>query len=180
MVDDSVTHGSTGQFEGMGSHPSLETIYLLDYFETFETSLLMSLLSGLSEEINDDETIARFLISSNHFNASKVKPNAFLPNPKDGQTSVFRQPPEPVGELRQLGIENGLGNLHGAAMLRAGDIRQAGIASNDCLDVSSKEPPLRHGNIVGWPWKMEDRQYGKAQQKELALVLAKAAEKLIF
>jgi hypothetical protein len=51
--------------------------------------------SGLSEAIEDDENLARFLTSSSQFNAVMVKPSAFLPNPTDGETSVFRHGSEP-------------------------------------------------------------------------------------
>jgi hypothetical protein len=46
--------------------------------------------SGLLEEIDDDEDLARFLVQSSHFSTTSVKPSAFLPSPKDGETSVSR------------------------------------------------------------------------------------------
>ena len=53
--------------------------------------------SGLPEAIADDEDLARFLTSSGHLSASMgtAKSAAFLPSPKDRETSVFRHGSEP-------------------------------------------------------------------------------------
>jgi len=99
-----------------------------------------------------------------------VKPAAFLPNPKDGETSVFRVGAENEEELWSLG-EFAAGEnrtLYGAAILRASDIRRVG------LRIESHEPPKRHAAIVDWPWQ-DDRDLQKAEQKRLAIQLASAA-----
>jgi hypothetical protein len=56
------------------------------------------LASGLPEIVADDEDLARFLTSSNHFNVRMVKPAAFLPS-SDDETSVFRHGAEPRADL---------------------------------------------------------------------------------
>ena len=43
----------------------------------------MSLPSGLPEHVSDDEDLARFLTSSNHFNSTAVRLAAFMPNPRN-------------------------------------------------------------------------------------------------
>lgn len=128
-----------------------------------------TLPSGLPEKVHDDEDLARFLTSSSQFNATMVKPSVFLPNPKNHELSVFRHgsvPPEALWKL----AENNLGarTLYGAAILKAQAVRAAQ------LEVQAKEPPLRHANIIGWPWPA-DPEMAKAEQKERATLIAQHA-----
>ena len=137
----------------------------------------MSLPSGLPEEVADEEDLARFLTSSSHYSSSKVKPAAFLPNPKNGETSVFRHGAEPLDSLRaiaqeEVGTER---NIHGAAVVEASVVISIG------LEVRAKEPPPRHADIIGWPWHKEDPLWGKAERKELALrIVQKAGSPVMF
>jgi hypothetical protein len=133
----------------------------------------MSLPSGLPEDVADVEDLARFLTSSGHYNASAVRPAAFLPNPKNGETSVFRHGPEPFEELKSIAqAEVGVGRrIHGAAIVKASVIREAK------LEVRAKEPPPRHADIIDWPWSKDDPDYGKAEQKELAALIAQKANR---
>lgn len=137
----------------------------------------MNLPSGLPEQVDGKEDLARFLTSSNHYNSSGVKPTAFLPNPKNGETSVFRHGAEPLDSLRaiaqkEVGTDR---NIHGAAIV------QASVVTSIRLEVRAKEPPLRHADIVGWPWNHEDPLWGKAERKELAARIAqKAAHPVMF
>lgn len=129
--------------------------------------------SGLPEQVSDNEDLARFLTSSGHFNSTSIRPNAFLPNPKDGETSVFRHGAKPVKELWKIGnsaITNS--TLHGAAIIKAKEVRRAG------LEVFSAEPPPRHAAIRKWPME-SDPVLMKARHKEIALVLAKVAVKIL-
>ncbi|TLD72685.1 hypothetical protein FEM03_01010 [Phragmitibacter flavus] len=125
--------------------------------------------SGLPEVVDDQEELARFLTQSGHYNSVMVKPAAFLPNPKDQETSVSRCRDEPVEELWRMGHHAaGERTLYGAAFIRAGSVRQI------LLEVHSHEPPPKHAVIKGWPWN-DDLSLQKAQQKELAIRLASAA-----
>ncbi len=125
--------------------------------------------SGLPESIDDDEDLARFLVSSSQYNTTSVKPSAFLPSSKDNETSVFRHGSKPVKELWKIGAEAIAGrNLHGAAILKAREVRNA------MLEVFADEPPLRHAAIRNWPQNM-DSDLQKARQKELAILLASFA-----
>lgn len=131
----------------------------------------MILPSGLPEEVADDEPLARFLTSSGQFNQSGVKPSAFLPNPKDGKTSVFRHGAEPQAALMAIANEHIRSNrrVHGAGIFRARDVRTVQ------LNVQSQEPPPRHADITNWPPRME-----KARQKEIAIRLAQRAKLVRF
>lgn len=128
--------------------------------------------SGLAEFVADEEDLARFLTSSSLFNAVMVKPAAFLPNPKNGATSVFRHGSLPRAALWQIATEyvSAGRTLHGAAIVKAKHVRSA------MLEVVAQEPPLRHANIVDWPWPASDPELGKAARKERALVIARNAE----
>jgi hypothetical protein len=84
-----------------------------------------NLPSGLPEQISDNEDLARFLTSGRWFNTSVVKPAAFLPY-KD-ETSVSRQGPKPVERLWNVVDGQKLTNVHGAALIKAHDVRSAGL-----------------------------------------------------
>ena len=126
--------------------------------------------SGLPEDVADDEELARFLVQGNQFSSTSVKPSAFLPNPRDRETSVSRHGRDPLQRLWELGLlAAGERPLRAAAFVRASDVRAAG------LEVVADEPPERHAVIRGWPWIESDPELQKGQQKERALVLASAA-----
>jgi hypothetical protein len=131
----------------------------------------MTLLSsGLREEIDSDEDLASFLTQSNQFNTKMAKPAAFLPNPKDRETSVSRHGGKPLDSLWQIGLgAAGARELYGAAIFKAQAVRSAQ------LEVVADEPPPRHAAIRGWPWIESDPELQKAKQKELAALIASAA-----
>lgn len=132
------------------------------------------MVSGLPEEIDNAEDIARFLTQSSHFSSIGVKNSAFLPCPRSSETSVSRHGKEPLSRLMQLGeLAAGSRNLYGAALLKAKDIRDASLL------ILADEPPAFHAVIRGWP---EDRDPAlqKAKQKETALVLASKSETFLF
>ncbi len=126
--------------------------------------------SGLPESVADDEDLVRFLTQSNLFKSMVAKPAAFLPNPRDRETSVSRHGRQPEQSLWQLGQEAaGSRNLYGAVFFSARDVRAAQ------LEVFADEPPMRHAVISNWPWMDNDPELQKARQKELAVLLASAA-----
>jgi hypothetical protein len=127
--------------------------------------------SGLAEEVADGEDLARFLTSSSQFNALMAKPSAFLPSPRDGETSVFRHGRELRGALWRIGTEHVVHRtVHGAAIVETRRVRAA------LLEVMAREPPPRHANIVGWPSLSPDPEMGKAERKERAALIAQYAE----
>lgn len=94
--------------------------------------------SGLPEDVADDEELARFLVQSNQFSSTSVKPSAFLPSPRDREPSVSRHGREPLQRLWELGLlAAGERPLRAAAFVRASDVRAAG------LEVVADEPPER-------------------------------------
>jgi hypothetical protein len=127
----------------------------------------MVMPSGLPEIIDGSEDLARFIYSSNLFNASGPKPAAFLPSKNDKETSVFRHGKEPAQSLWELHTR--ACKLYGAAIVSASVVRERG------LDVFCDEPPARHAVIRGWPQVDADPVLEKAKQKECALAIASKA-----
>jgi hypothetical protein len=131
---------------------------------------MATLGSGLPDHVGDDEDLARYLTQSSQFNAIMAKPSAFLPSPRDRETSVSRHGSDPLDGLWALGVEAaGPRNLHGAAIVKARAVREVH------LHAEADEPPPRHAAIRGWPWDEADPELQKAKQKEMALVIASQA-----
>ncbi|MDZ4817605.1 MAG: hypothetical protein SGJ20_01390 [Planctomycetota bacterium] len=132
------------------------------------------LASGLADTVDNEEDLARFLTSSGHFNAAGAKPAAFLPNAKNGETSVFRHGSHPPASLWQIANDHvgAARTLHGAAIVKAKHVRSV------LLDAVAQEPPPRHANIVNWPSSQADPDMTKAAQKERAALIAQHAEVL--
>jgi len=111
------------------------------------------------------EHLTRFLTSSSHYGAERVKPNAFMPMSGSTKISVFR-----IDKLREhliweLGKSIGLTperKLHGR-----GDFA-AHIVSQQDLWIEPDNVPPRHANITGFPLE-------KSEQKQIALELAAEA-----
>ncbi len=126
--------------------------------------------SGLPEHVDDKEDLARFLTQSSQFNAIMAKPAAFLPSPKNHETSVSRHGREPLDRLWGIGLAAaGTRTLYGAAIFKARAVRAVQ------LEVVADEPPPRHAAIRRWPVIEADSELQKARQKELASLLASAA-----
>jgi hypothetical protein len=131
--------------------------------------------SGLPENVSDEEDLTRFLVHRSQFTEIMAKPAAFMPSPKDRETSVYRHGREPADELHALEtVAAGSRTLYGAALVRAKVVREVG------LDVAASEPPPRHAAIRGWPWRDEDPLDGKAEQKAIAAEIASAAGKPVI
>jgi hypothetical protein len=94
-----------------------------------------------------------------------------MPNPKNGETSVFRHGAEPLADLIAIGEREvgGARPVHGAAIIGAGAIRKTS------LELRAGEPPPLHADIIRWPWKRDDPEFGKAEQKMIAAQLAQEA-----
>ncbi len=135
----------------------------------------MALPSGLSELVQDEEAISRFLTSSSHFNATVVKPPAFIPNPKNGRLSVARHSAEPLEESERMAKEDfKLPKAIGVAVLEAKEFRKLE------LDFEADDTPPRHADVIGWTWREDDPEFGKSERKLKAAVLAQKAERLIY
>lgn len=124
------------------------------------------------EQIQRDEPLARFIFSRRHLSTTKkvVKAPAFIPNPDDLQTSVFRI--YELGERQIRDIGEGVGRTQSPPQSpRArGEIEvNAVINVGANLHVIPDEPPPRHAEITGWP------RDDKPQQLEIAKLLAAVA-----
>lgn len=104
---------------------------------------------------SNPEILTRYLYNSNYIRKSNqtVKWAAFMPNPKDNQTSVFR-----VSELSESEIWN-IADCDVTPYQQNTIEGRANINSDDVINISAnsyklffypKEPPYRHGNIAGW------------------------------
>ena len=136
--------------------------------------------SGLPEHVADGECLGRFLTQSGQIRAQSQPPvhaTAFLPNPKNGETSVMRLADETPAELWRMADQLFTMDrrARGIARLRALDVREAGA------EVQAAEPPLRHANIIGWPLTAagSDPVEQKARQREIATLMAARAELLL-
>lgn len=136
----------------------------------------MALPSGLPEFVQDDEPITRFMTQKkSHCNTTVVKPAAFIPNPKNGRLSVARHNAEPLEESERIAKKDfHLENAFGVALLKASEFRKVH------LDFEADDKPLRHADVVGWPWREDDREFGKAEQKAKAVFLAGKARRILF
>ena len=78
--------------------------------------------------------LARFLTSSGQYSTEKkmAKQGAFLPAPKNRETSVFRHGGQPRAALWAIGDEFVAGSrtLHGAAIVRADNVRAVALGQN--------------------------------------------------
>jgi hypothetical protein len=136
------------------------------------TSQPMPLPSGLPEIVANEEPISRFLTSRNHYNTTVVKPSAFIPNPKDGCLSVARHNAEPIEESERMAREDfNLPKASGVAQLAALAFRKEG------LDFRADDTPQRHADVIGWPWREDDPEYGKSERKMIAAALAQQAQR---
>ena len=135
----------------------------------------MPLPSGLPETVADNELISRFLTSRNHYNTTAVKPPAFIPNPKDGRLSIARHNAEPIEESERLAKEDfHLQKAAGVARLPALTFRKEG------LDFLADDNPPRHADVINWPWREDDPEYGKSERKLIAAALAQQAQRLMY
>lgn len=127
--------------------------------------------SGLPEDVDAQEEVARFLMHRSQFTRIMVKPAAFMPSPSDRETSVFRHGRQPVDELWRIGNQAaGARTLYGAAVFKANVISVVG------LEIASSEPPPLHAAIRAWPSQHSDPLEEKAEWKALAAEIASAAD----
>lgn len=114
------------------------------------------------------ETLSRFILQREWYRPSdnSVKFAAFLPNPKNGETSVFRITGISDKEIWHIGDREVAKDPNRSILGRA-DISASNVVEKG-LEILPREPPERHANIVGWPGE-------KSKQKLIALELAAEA-----
>lgn len=135
----------------------------------------MALPSGLPEVVGDGEPISRFMTHKSHCNTQVVKQAAFIPNLNNGRLSVARHGAEPIEESERMAKSDyGLEKAFGVARLQAAEFRKVE------LDFEADDKPPRHADVVGWPWREDDREFGKAERKAKAVALSLKADRIIF
>lgn len=115
------------------------------------------------------ETLARFIMQRNWLRTSDntVKHAAFMPNPQNGETSVFRIDGISDQDVWQIG-DHEVAARRGKPLLGRADIPALNVMAKD-LQIVPNEPPPRHANIVGWPEE-------KSKQLQIAIELAAEAQ----
>ena len=121
-------------------------------------------------QVSSEEPLSRYLLQSGHFSRqhSRVKPNAFLPEPRGLATSVFRTyglTETEIWEIAGAHVSGPTGRpVYGRADILASQVEATG------LRVNPDNVPERHANIVGWPQR-KDEQLALAQELAAAAVL---------
>ena len=117
------------------------------------------------EHVDPLENLSRFILQSNCYRPSdnRVRYSAFMPNPNNNETSVFRTSGVSDKAIWDIGERN----IQRKPILGRADIITSVVLSNG-LNVLPKEPPERHANISNWPGE-------KSKQKLVALQLAEEA-----
>lgn len=101
--------------------------------------------------LRTSEELTRFIYFSKYIRSSNktVKYSAFLPSPKDNQTSVFRI--SNISESQIWNIANCDVTPNQSHTLKArADIHSDDVVSRQ-LNLIPREPPYRHANISDWP-----------------------------
>lgn len=114
------------------------------------------------------EFLSRFILKKEWYKPSdnRVRYAAFLPNPKNGETSVFRISDISDKEVWDIGDREVAKDPNRPILGRA-DVSASNVVTKG-LEILPSEPPERHANIVGWPGE-------KSKQKLIALELAAEA-----
>lgn len=113
--------------------------------------------SRLPDPVRGEEVLARFIFDRKHLRKSPsatVKYNAFLPNPENNQTSVFRKVRMTDQEYKdtKLKVEGERGRkIKGTALVDVATVTESGVA------VRPEESQYRwHADIEGWPLKKDE------------------------
>lgn len=118
--------------------------------------------------VDPTESLSRFILQKNWYSASfnRVKHAAFMPNPINGETSVFRTSGVTNSEIWNIG-DREVSIKRGKPILGRADVIASSVLSRE-LQIIPSEPPERHANITDWPNE-------KSKQKQIAIELAAEA-----
>ncbi len=118
--------------------------------------------------VDPTESLSRFILQKNWYSASvyRVKHAVFLPNPINGETSVFRTSGVINSEIWNIG-DREVSIKRGKPILGRADVIASSVLSR-ALQIIPSEPPERHANITDWPDE-------KSKQKQIAIELAAEA-----
>jgi hypothetical protein len=120
------------------------------------------------EPVTPSEVLSRFIMQTNWYRLSdnRVRYAAFMPNPKNGETSVYRISGISDREVWEIG-DREVGLRRDKPILGRADIGASFVITKG-LNVVPSEPPIRHANIIGWPEQ-------KSEQRLVAIELAAEA-----
>jgi len=120
------------------------------------------------EPVTPCEVLSRFIMQTNWYRLSdnRVRYAAFMPNPKNGETSVYRISGISGREVWEIG-DRKVGPKRDKPILGRADIGASFVITRG-LNVVPSEPPIRHANIIGWPEQ-------KSEQRLVAIELAAEA-----
>lgn len=118
-------------------------------------------------QVDPSEILSRFILQKDWYRPSdnSVKHAAFMPNPKNGETSVFRISGISHKEVWDIG-DREVAKIRNKPILGRADIGASNVMAKD-LKVLPIEPPVRHANITGWP---------EEKSKQILIALELAAE----
>lgn len=110
--------------------------------------------------VSATEPLTRYTFSRSELSNARPRPSAFLPNPKNGKTSVFRTLGLAAAQIWRIGIEI-VGSKRGKA-----PVAYATFSASVPLSLGlSVEPEVslhrRHADLCNWPAEKE-------RQKEIA------------
>ncbi len=120
------------------------------------------------ETVLSSEILSRFIMQTNWYRLSDncVRYAAFMPNPRNGETSVYRISGISDREVWEI-ADREVGLRRDKPILGRADIGTSFVITKG-LNVVPSEPPIRHANILGWPEQ-------KSEQRLVALELAAEA-----
>lgn len=123
-----------------------------------------------------EERLARFIFSQKHFSTQnkRVKPAAYLPNPENGDTSVFCVSGLGQDQVWDVAEEYVVPVRCQPVKARA-DITAAAVLEQG-LSINRDDTPPRHANIRHWPGGANPSLEEKAKQKQIAQCLAEKSE----
>ncbi len=126
-------------------------------------------MDDFQSPIDQSENISRFILSKNHFAASKkrIKYNAFLPYPHV-ELSVFRISGLPDNQIWEIG-QKIVAQPQSKTVKGRADFLAAHVTENELSIIPATNPHKLHANIIGWP-------ENKSEQKLIALKLKDKAE----
>lgn len=129
--------------------------------------LWRSSLPESSSELQPDEPICRYLLSSSHYATSKgrVKSRAFHPAPADHKTSVFRISDLTDRDIWKIGDREVVAKRQGKTLHARADLTVRKVREVR-LSVDASEPPPRHANITSWP---QEKSAYMSRAQELAV-----------
>ncbi len=136
----------------------------------FKTFLRQSNKDFDKYTVHENEPIARYIFSKSHISRSIGKPKAaaYLPNPKNQETSVFRTMHLKLQDVFDIG--NSVGKKRNQSLKGWGSIVSKDVLKTGLNITPEIKSHIRHANIIDWPEK-------KSEQKLLAL---KIAENSVF